>query len=102
MLLIQILLPLYDNRGRRISRALLRRTTKALANEYGGVTAYSRAPAEGLWKKGAGKIDRDDVIVCEIMVRSANRKAWAARRTQLETAFRQQEVVIRALRFSRL
>ncbi len=48
MHLVQILLPLYDKRGRRIARSRFRKTAAELAREFGGVTAYSRAPAEGL------------------------------------------------------
>jgi hypothetical protein len=38
--------------GNRIrSRRLFRATAKARAKEFGGVTAYTRAPAEGLWQR---------------------------------------------------
>ena len=67
MHLIQILLPLYKKGGGRVSRALLRSTAKQLAQEFGGVTAYTRAPAQGLWRRNGAKLDRDDIVVYEVM-----------------------------------
>jgi hypothetical protein len=33
-----------------------------LTEKFGGLTTYSRAPAEGLWSKGS-EVKRDDIIV---------------------------------------
>jgi hypothetical protein len=102
MKLIQILLPLYSKTGRRLPRALLHRTAESFAQEYGGITAYMRAPARGLWLKGKRTIDRDDVVIFEIMLKTVNRAAWARRRRVLERAFQQDKIVIRALSFNSL
>ena len=48
MYLIQILLPLNDNQGRPVARELFRDVGSELTGRFGGLTAHTRAPAEGL------------------------------------------------------
>jgi hypothetical protein len=48
MYLIHILLPLKDNQGRPHGRELFRGVAGELTERFGGLTAYTRAPAEGL------------------------------------------------------
>jgi len=67
MRLMQILLPLRDNRGKRLPRALFDKLLEELSEKFGGVTAYTRSPAEGQWMKGA-RTKNDDIIVVEVMV----------------------------------
>jgi hypothetical protein len=67
-----------------------------LTERFGGCTAYTRAPAEGLWRaKRVGTV-RDDIVVYEVMTADMDPAWWAAYRGALETRFRQQQVVIRA------
>ena len=40
-----------------------------LADRFGGVTAYMRAPARGLWKGDTGETTRDDIVIFEVMMR---------------------------------
>ena len=47
--LIQLLLPLYDNLGNRFPAKSYATVRSDLAERFGGITAHSRAPAEGLW-----------------------------------------------------
>jgi hypothetical protein len=49
--LMQILLPVYDNVGQRFSTDYYNQVR--LADMFGGLTAYTRAPAEGLWDSGS-------------------------------------------------
>jgi hypothetical protein len=102
MYLIQILLPVYDRGGKRLPRTLFKRTERELAQEFGGVTAYVHTPAEGLWRRRTGHLERDDVVVFEVMVRGCNRGRWARYRRQLEAEYRQDVIVIRSLRCTRL
>ena len=101
MHLVQILLPLADNEGRRFSGADYARVRGELAERFGGITAYSRAPAEGVWKDG-GETSRDDVVIFEVMAESLDRAWWRAYRTELETRFRQEAIIARALRIEML
>jgi hypothetical protein len=102
MHLIQILLPLYEKGGARVSRTLLRSSAKQLAEEFGGVTAYTRAPAQGLWRRRGAKLERDDVVVYEVIAQSLDVGFWRSRRRQFEKEFVQDAIVIRAVRAKRL
>jgi hypothetical protein len=48
MYLIQILLPLYRNDGTRLEKVLYDQVTQELMQKFGGLTAYTQAPASGL------------------------------------------------------
>ena len=65
-----------------------------LAREFDGVTAYLRAPAEGLWKQGDGA-SHDDIVIFEVMADDIGLERWRERRRALEQRFRQDQVVIR-------
>lgn len=71
------------------------RVRNELVERFGGLTAYSRSPARGLWKTGRAT-KRDDMIVLEVMTPHANRAWWRRYRRKLETMFRQDEIVIRS------
>jgi len=67
---------------------------RELSDRFGGSTAYTRSPAEGIWRSG-GADHRDDIIVVEVMAETLDREWWAAYRKTLEDRFRQQELVVR-------
>jgi hypothetical protein len=50
--LVQILLPIYDNQGSKLASEFYSRVRSELTERFGGLTAYTRAPAEGLWGIG--------------------------------------------------
>jgi hypothetical protein len=102
MHLVQLLVPIQDEQGRPFPRAHYDALTQQLADRFGGVTGYTRAPATGLWEDASGEHVRDQVIIYEVMVDDLDRAWWAALRRELEAQFRQDEVVIRALRIERL
>lgn len=95
--LVQILLPLYDNDGARFGEEPFARTRGELLDRFGGVTAYQRAPAKGLWKTDDGEVARDDVAVFEVMAADLDRGWWEGYRRELERRFRQDTILIRAL-----
>ena len=96
MHLVQILLPLYDNEGNRFPGEDYRFVRDELAEAFGGVTVYSRAPAQGLWKEDSSRLQHDDVILFEVMVDQLERHWWANYRETLESRFRQELIVVRA------
>jgi hypothetical protein len=102
--LVQLLLPLTDNDGRAFPAAHYTGLRETLTGRFGGLTAYSRAPAEGLWEGDdqGGQPARDDVVVYEVMVDALDREWWAAFRTDLERRFAQDEIVVRAQVVERL
>ena len=95
MQLIQILLPLYDNAGEPLPAELFTEVRQELADRFGGLTTYSRAPAQGLWKD-EGETHHDDIVVFEVMAAQLDAAWWREYRRTLETKFRQREIVIRA------
>jgi hypothetical protein len=97
MYLVQILLPLFDNDGHEFEAAEYVRLRVELADRFGGVTAYTRAPARGVWKDEAGGTTRDDIVIFEVMTPDLDHQWWTAFRRELETHFRQESVIVRAL-----
>jgi hypothetical protein len=102
MYLVQLLLPLYDNAGRRVPHERFAQVRDELTDRFGGVTAYLRSPAQGTWKVESGAVDRDEVVMCEVMVDALEREWWSAYRATLEQRFGQQELVVRASALERL
>jgi hypothetical protein len=97
MYLVQILLPLYDNDGIPLAREEIDSVRRALTKRFGGVTAYSRTPAQGTWRDEDGKVHHDDVVVVEVMTAEIERAWWAEYRKSLCARFRQTEIVVRAM-----
>jgi hypothetical protein len=96
MHLVQLLLPLYDNDKRPFAQAMLDRVSDELAEKFGGVTAFRRSPAEGVWEEGRGRVSRDEVVILEVMMERIDRAWWADYRRELERRFRQERILIRA------
>ena len=95
MHLVQVLLPLYDNDGNALPRDLYRQVATELSERFGGLTAHTRAPAEGLWRDGPADTVRDDIVIYEVMTDAVDAPWWQAYRRRLESRFRQEQVVIR-------
>ena len=102
MYLIELLLPLYDNDGQAFGREAFDRVRGELAKTFGGVTAFQRAPAEGVWKDEGGGVNRDQVVIFEVMARELDREWWARYRGELERRFRQEKIVARGTEFEEL
>jgi hypothetical protein len=100
--LVQILLPVYDNDGRALARDLYDRVFRTLTERFGGVTAFTRSPAEGAWKEPGAGTNRDRVVIFEVMMDRLERDWWAAYRRQLETDFKQEKILIRATQVEEL
>ena len=96
MYLVQILLPLFDNEGRAFDRQLYDRVEAELTKKFGGVTAFRSSPAVGIWNDG-GEVSRDAIIVFEVMTAELERDWWTTYRAGLETRFRQEKLIARAI-----
>ena len=79
MYITQLLLPLTTNSGQQLPQAIFARVREELTVRFGGVTAYSRAPAEGLWVSKDTAVSRDEVIVVEVMAEEPDEAWWAVR-----------------------
>ena len=73
-----------------------------LTDRFGGLTAYTRAPAQGIWNESDGLPKRDDIVVYEVMADTLDRAWWTQFRRTLERRFAQDELVIRSQVVERL
>ena len=102
MYLIELFLPTYDNAGKPFPKTEFDRIRQELTARFGGVTAFLRSPAVGLWADDSGEVRRDDLAIFEVMADSLDREWWRNYRAQLEQRFRQDEIVTRASSFEKL
>ena len=96
MKLLQILLPLYDNGGEAYPKSMFDRIRSELTDAFGGVTAFLRSPAVGLWEDESGEVQRDDVVLFEIMTDDLDHNWWQHYRHDLQNRFGQQSILVRA------
>jgi hypothetical protein len=101
MHLVQLLLPLYDNEGQPFGKPMFDRVRDELTEAFGGVTAYRRSPAEGAWKEEGG-VNRDAVVIYEVMAEAPDRAWWKRYGEALARRFHQEEMMIRAILIERL
>jgi hypothetical protein len=102
MHLVQLLIPTQNESGQPYPRELFDALAQQLTNQFGGVTAYARAPATGLWVASSGEPVRDQVVVYEVMVEDVDEAWWIRMRHDLEGRFAQRELVIRTHEIRRL
>ena len=95
MQLIQILLPLYNNQKEPFSQSVFTRIRQELTEKFGGITAFSRAPATGLWKENEEKTVKDEIIIYEVMADTLDQSWWQNYKKSLEKTFSQEEILIR-------
>ena len=100
--LVQILLPLRKRDGSDVAAAVFTEVRDELTQRFGGVTAYSRSPATGLWKNTDAEIEREQVIMVEVVVDSFDRDWWTQYRDRLAQRFDQEEIHARALAIERI
>ena len=100
--LIQILLPLHFCDGSNVPADMFSQVRAELTEAFGGVTAYTRSPATGLWKRTEDDIERDQVIMVEVVSETFDRDWWQRYRECLEQRFGQEEVHARALAIERI
>lgn len=96
MYLIQLFLPLYDNAGAPFPKERYLTVQRELVDNFGGMTAYSRAPAQGLWQEDGERTMRDDLVTVEVMAKSLDRAWWRAYRITLEDRFKQEVLLMRS------
>jgi len=96
MHLVQVFLPLQDNDGKSFPTASFNRVRDELTEKFDGMTAYTRAPAEGRWQTSDDRTVRDDIVVYEVMTEQLDRAWWTHYRESLEKLFAQEHILIRA------
>jgi hypothetical protein len=66
-----------------------------LIDRFGGVTTFTRSPAQGTTTEG-GKTVHDEIVVFEVMTETLDASWWGRYRRLLEREFRQDEIIVRA------
>jgi hypothetical protein len=95
MHLVEILLPLNDNSGRPFAPEKYAAVQQHLTERFGGMTAFTRSPAQGT-TTGGGKTVHDEIVVFEVMTKALDAGWWRNFRLQLERDFRQDKIVVHA------
>ena len=67
-----------------------------LREQFGGLTAHTRAPVSGLWEDHEDGATRDDLVIYEVMAENLDRDWWGKYRRELEHRFREDRIIIRA------
>jgi hypothetical protein len=97
MYLIQLLLPRQTRSGDPVGDAAFVRTREELVNVFDGVTAYLRAPAQGVWIDPEGRRERDEVVMVEVLAAAFDKEWWRSYGDTLRERFGQEAMHIRAL-----
>jgi len=95
MHLVQLRLPLCDNSGNAFAETVYTSIRRELTERFGGVTAFTRAPAQGLWISEGGTT-HDEIVVVEVMTADLDREWWVSYRATLEMLLKQEHIVVRA------
>lgn len=102
MHLIELFLPLRDESDAPLPKEMFDAVRDELAEVFGGVTAFTRMPATGLWEDDHGEVRRDEVVLFEVMADHVDHGWWKNYRAELERRFEQDEVLVRATAVERL
>ncbi len=102
MYLVQLLLPLQDNEQQAFPVEYFNSVRQTLTDRFGGVTAFFRSPAVGLWKEANDNVNRADVVMFEVISSELETEWWSDYRLELQKKFRQKEVLIWATNVTKL
>ena len=95
MYMIQILLPVRDNNNQAFPAESYAGIREVLTKQFGGITAYTRAPAEGVWRDDQNAAHRDDMVILEVMTAELDGAWWQEYKRQLKITFSQEDIIIR-------
>jgi len=98
MYLIQAFLPLHDETGNRFPHEQYVEVERELVSRFKGFTAYPRMPASGQWKDSDANLERDELVIYEVMSDAQNAQWWKEFRKSLEERFRQEKILVRSQR----
>jgi hypothetical protein len=102
MYLIQLLLPLHDNDKQVFPSDYVDNVRRTLTERFGGVTAFLRSPALGLWKEGEDELTHDEVVMFEVISSELDSDWWVGYRVELQNKFSQDELLVWASEITKL
>jgi inorganic pyrophosphatase len=95
--LIQLFLPVVDRDGRPFPKKFFDQVKKKLAEKFDGLSVYTNSVADGYWKNDTNSIEKDQLLVYEVMANKIDLNYWAKLKASLEKQFKQELVVVRCL-----
>ena len=95
MYLVEIFLPVNNNQGQAQPGELFVSVRQELVARFGGMTAFTRTPAQGVWEASERNKCQDDLIIYEVMAEQVERSWWQTYKQLLEQRFAQDQLVIR-------
>src|SRR4051794_24566541 len=102
MHLVEIFIPTtYPNRS-LVTGAAFERLKDELTQKFGGVTAFTRAPADGRWRDDGGAVIADTVVIFEVMVETLDIGWWQRFKHELMEVFKQEDLMLRATHVTRI
>lgn len=93
--IVRLFLPLDQVDGTPHPQAQFRQVQAEMIQRCGGVTMFSRAPAEGLWEQNE-IIEQDRIVLFEAIDKAFDGAWWRTYREQLEQRFAQERILILA------
>ncbi|MDB5014326.1 MAG: hypothetical protein JWQ25_2528, partial [Daejeonella sp.] len=85
--MIQVFLPLLNSNKEPLPHKIYIKIREELTDKFGGITAYSRLPAVGLWKENPDKTVKDDIVIYEVMAADLDSDWWKKYKQSLEITF---------------
>jgi hypothetical protein len=95
--LIQLLLPASVTPGEAGASDPVSQTRRELIEAFGGLTAYLRTPALGVWTSPEGGRAHDEVVMVEVVAERFDRAWWREYSGRLAERFGQEAIHVRAL-----
>jgi inorganic pyrophosphatase len=98
--LVQLFLPIEDKKGKPFAAKYYDKIKETLIKKFDGVSIYSNAPVNGRWADEQSNIEKDKLIVYEVMTDMIDLTYWESYKLVLEKQFKQDTIVIRCLDIS--
>lgn len=93
--LVELFIPLFDQRGKRFPESKLEQLRKTLSERFGGFAEYIRTPVKGVWKQGdQGNVD--ELLIFEVMCRELDLEFWKDYKLRLMKSFDQEQLLVRS------
>lgn len=90
--------PLFSNRGRRLTRRSLTRLRLKLITQFGGLTFFPQK-SKGSWKIGR-VIFFDEIVILRVLSEKNSLSFWKRLKRDLQREWKQQQVLIVSRRVS--
>jgi inorganic pyrophosphatase len=95
--LIQLFLPVESNDGKPFPKQYFDRVKESLIKKFNGVSMFVNSPVNGMWEDQDKDIQKDKLVVYEVMADMIELSYWEKYKKDLEKQFKQDVIVVRCL-----